>query len=819
MRWPWNSQLLFWVGIFCLAACGGSAGSTPDCAKTTAALVDAGDNPVPARSAAVAYGPPDGPYNRITDLAGFVDTAGRPVLSWTERLAGDGNNDGLVTAADITPIGFNFNAVPTPGSPAADADYNNDGLVSVADITVLGQQWQASLAGYAVCSGPTAGGLSELARLERAAQFTAPAATDGQLQWSWTGEALAEPTAFRVQPYDAGDSLGLASEDAITLDPAQAGNIPPQITLGPAADPSPLTLPATAELSVAAQDLDGGPAPLTYFWELVDGPAAVGFSDNGTATASTTTATFTADGSYQLHVTVSDGEDTASGDLALAVDPPGGVDALIPAEYRVDWQPGIPGGIPDYPAGISVTDYGAVGDGSTDDTQAFLDAIDAAQEGTALIIPAGTYYLNGTLQIMKGICLRGAGYQSTVLEFHNDGDCIEIKGWWPNNWLPVTSGYVKGSTELTVEDASEIEAGDIIEIQQENDYNVYHTGEGTGWLAESAVGQLLPVTAVNGNTLTLGRPLHYSYNPACNPVYAHRTVVTGVGVEDLTIDRLTAVTSYNNIELTSVAYCWVRNVMSKMCGTAHVGVSRSLACEIRRCGFDNAWVDGGGGQGYGTSVGTHATDNLVEDNIFRQLRHSMTIQVGACGNVMGYNYSTEPDRSDVCPGWPSPCICIHGHYGHRNLFEGNVVQLASIDNWWGTNGPTTLFRNRVEHLLKPGDTANYCLSIQENNPRMNIIGNELGTADPASEANNPLSINEDAMTTIILHGNYVYQDGSLQWDPAIANHNLPASLYHETKPEFFGTAAWPPIGGDIAPTTTTIPAQLRFNSGEWIPSG
>jgi hypothetical protein len=50
--------------------------------------------------------------------------------------------------------------------------------------------------------------------------------------------------------------------------------------------------------------------------------------------------------------------------------------------------------------GINAKDYGAVGDGTTDDAPALQRAIAAATEGgQALLLPAGTYLVNTTLSI------------------------------------------------------------------------------------------------------------------------------------------------------------------------------------------------------------------------------------------------------------------------------------------------------------------------------------------------------------------------------------------------------------------------------------
>ena len=55
---------------------------------------------------------------------------------------------------------------------------------------------------------------------------------------------------------------------------------------------------------------------------------------------------------------------------------------------------------------VSVKDFGAVGNGTTDDTAAFQKALDCGQPVYA---PPGEYLITGTIYLQPGACLRGAG--------------------------------------------------------------------------------------------------------------------------------------------------------------------------------------------------------------------------------------------------------------------------------------------------------------------------------------------------------------------------------------------------------------------------
>ena len=99
---------------------------------------------------------------------------------------------------------------------------------------------------------------------------------------------------------------------------------------------------------------------------------------------------------------------------------------------------------------VSVKDFGAVGDGVTDDTAAFNLATQASLVFTSfsdapyreIYIPAGQYRINGLVYVRKGQHLRGAGMGATYLDFTNN-----VSGTNTN-----TGGIVLGKSSAGVAD-------------------------------------------------------------------------------------------------------------------------------------------------------------------------------------------------------------------------------------------------------------------------------------------------------------------------------------------------------------------------------
>lgn len=523
---------------------------------------------------------------------------------------------------------------------------------------------------------------------------------------------------------------------------------------------------------------------------------------------------------------------------------------VIPGSRRVDWQPGVPGGIPARTTvcANAVTDYGARGDGVADDTAAIQNAIDACPVGQVVYVPSGNYRLNGRLRLSKGVVLRGAGPKATRLKTYAAWHGIEL-GNWPSSPVAtgVTGSPAKSAAILTVQNVStpSLSAGDYIVIDQINDgAEVVNVDDYSRDGGARALSQITRVTAVNGLTLSIDPPLYHGYSSAQQPqvwkLNQGTLLTTYAGIEELQIERVspTGWEGYSNVKLVGCAYCWVRNVESRMAQFRHVDLDRTFRSEIRDSYFYDGMHHGTGGFAYGVVASNRSTDNLIENNIFYRLRHSMVIKEGAAGNVFGYNYSVASYQGE---NWLAADMNAHGAHSHMNLFEGNIAAKIYADFTHGSSSYNTFLRN---HAVRDSSSltvtnALRAIDVEKFQYYYNFVGNVLGTLEQTWTAfedggtrvagsgryaytwgypNDGATTSTDprSKATALRHGNYDHQSRTTIWDPAIADRDIPASLYLRAKPAFFGGLPWPAIGPDTAARTGTIPAKERYE-GRQVP--
>lgn len=482
--------------------------------------------------------------------------------------------------------------------------------------------------------------------------------------------------------------------------------------------------------------------------------------------------------------------------------------AQIPASRTIDWSTaGVQGGIPNFTASVNFLNNGGVANNTSFDNSVPLQTLVNSKAGTNTVIyfPAGTYRFKQKISIPAAgrIIFRGAGADSTKFEFEtgaiNTGN-FEIWGSTGATYN-VVSGATKNSTQLTLSGTSGLAVNDWLDLAQDNDSVLMDTNNPPEALVTGprSVGQVVKITAISGNTVTLDRPLHYTYNMSLNVQVTECNMARRIGFENFTIRSLNSGAKHHFL-LVYAVNCWIKCVSSIKSDITHVNPSFCANLTIRDSHFNDAWEFGGGGHGGGVCLSMHTTDCLIENNIFDKLRHAMLVQRGANGNVFGYNFSINgTSNGTVSPLTRLPDGSLHGHFPYMNLYEGNVMQeIHSADHWGPSGQGNTFFRNRI---CREG------IRISDRSIDQNVVGNDLRKDASAAFTQNVIS-NESGVVNTLLHGN---KEGStVSWDPNLGSNNLVQSYYLTSAPAFFNGAPWPCLGPEAAYASGTIPAETRY---------
>src|SRR5215207_5824621 len=322
-------------------------------------------------------------------------------------------------------------------------------------------------------------------------------------------------------------------------------------------------------------------------------------------------------------------------------------------------------------------DFGAKGDGRTDDSQALLNAVRSIKAGV-LYLPKGTYVIARRIDISRGnLILRGAGPKETVLYFpHSLTDLfgntfneagqsqwsfrpglINVTGSDPitaeTRLAAVTAPARRGDKVLKLSAPVSVKRGEWVRLVESDPPK----GEAAaGSLIRHLYGEIMPpgpgligapgvvrflsrVKSVAGNRVELERPLPYDVRAEWTPE-VHRFVpsVQEFGVEHLSLHfPWTAYPGhfkeqgYNGLFLQNVSQCWVNDVeiqnsdfglelnSTNFCAVSNVTLSTSAD--------RGAAAAARGMSGHHGIDVSHGTENLVTDfDVRTKFVHDISVE-------------------------------------------------------------------------------------------------------------------------------------------------------------------------------------------------
>jgi len=495
------------------------------------------------------------------------------------------------------------------------------------------------------------------------------------------------------------------------------------------------------------------------------------------------------------------------------------------------WQAGVSGGVPNYTQGPSVLAYGAKADGVTDDYSAFANAIAACPNGSYVRVPAGHYRINSTIVIKypQQIELRGDDTSTTIIDSYatNGAAAIDISSnGLGATYVSATSGYTRGSTSVVVSSASGFSVGKLAHVKQSFSASLAPGNVDSGY---AVVNQVVRITGTAANTLQFDRPLYDTYSSGLSPVVGHWSSTTTLcGVRNLTVNVLAQPAGDGfGIRMFNFDSCWIINCVVTNAPHANIQLAYGRNAEVRD-NFTNLHQTYDSNARYGIQLTWFACDCLIQNNICQANNLSIVLQNGSVGNVIAYNFTDMGFANSGQSMLYGPSC--HGSLDSWNLIEGNVAPNIDSDGYWGTNQNNTYFRNwstlkcYVDFARTTFATNNYAVNFEQYSYGHNLVGNVLSGFTDANgimynTGQNPTA-DSQVNATIFMHGNCsfgnsVTNSGTTQWANGVSQV-LPASYYLASKPSWFSSLAWPPIGPDVMTSGTTItinpviPAQARF---------
>ncbi len=363
------------------------------------------------------------------------------------------------------------------------------------------------------------------------------------------------------------------------------------------------------------------------------------------------------------------------------------------AGYRRGEQP-----IPNRDVDVTVKEFGAVGDGLTDDTAAFREAI-RQSPGRVIGIPAGEYLITDIIEITRsGTVLQGEGPRKSVLRFTRPLNAVR-PNWghtttgrptsnysWSGGFLwvkgddastldcPVRAAAHRGATSLVIDGAESVRVGDAIVLSQSeiaDDSLTHHLYAGDPGPIENLKHRLSTnfharVTKVDpgSGTIHLDRPLRTDVRLHWEPVVRRSDdPLQEVGIErigfefpNLPYQGHFTESGFNAIAISKAEHGWVRDVRIDNADSGIFVHATNITLQGIRIDSARSPEPSRSATGHhGVTLG--GQDNLLtEFDIRTRFMHDITVSRSSAGNV-----AMKGKGVDLC-------FDHHRHAPHANLF-------------------------------------------------------------------------------------------------------------------------------------------------------
>jgi hypothetical protein len=359
-----------------------------------------------------------------------------------------------------------------------------------------------------------------------------------------------------------------------------------------------------------------------------------------------------------------------------------------------------------------VTTYGADPTGDADSTDAIQRAIDAAVAPAIVDFPAGTYRIDGTLDVStSGVVLRGAGVGATFLAF------TKFDGLDYAAHLTFAGAVTQGADHLLTADASARETtieldtaglsvGDavVIGFTITPEFVEEHGMTGT-WVTFNDDWKAFfrrTIVALDATSVTLDVPIRYPMKLRDGASLRVETGhLTEVGLEGMSMSNAAnwadawSTTQVHLVLMSGVRDAWVRDIASfaspypddgegQHLISSGIEILDSRRVTISDVTLENAAHRGDGGNGYLFEI-SRSNEILTVDATARAGRHNFiqNWDFGTSGCV--WLRTTSEDGRSLLGDWDPIGYASYSEFHHSLAMANLIDQSTTTDGWQGVN--------------------------------------------------------------------------------------------------------------------------------------
>jgi hypothetical protein len=302
---------------------------------------------------------------------------------------------------------------------------------------------------------------------------------------------------------------------------------------------------------------------------------------------------------------------------------------------------------------VSVKDFGAIGDGTTDDTVTIQAALNSGAK--KILIPTGTYKCTAKITLPTNVSLVGETKSSSVLDFSSATGINECLSTATGTFtaLPALGANISiGDSTITFDSAPSLSVGDVFIVSNPT------PSSWSTWRTYYKAGEYFRVSQISGSVVTIEGTAADNYLIAAVNLY---TLVdwTTCELKDFTLKGTLDSTNVDGLTLRSGIDCLVENVKATNCSHSAIVLDSCYNSSVINCtAKDEGSIDLAGD--YGITLGAcHICQ--VQGGEFVSARHGVTIGNGSLAHSPIGRYITVNGAYIATIGGNIQAADIHGN--------------------------------------------------------------------------------------------------------------------------------------------------------------